>query len=216
VKYVAARMLSAAMLLCILTGCTTADNAVSESEVSGPLPEVMEFRSLDRLLSAYESGGLAHIGIDSSTKLYLPAVVPDGFELYSVAASDGSVLLMYLPQEYTDSLESVLDAQRDNKHFALWYALPNTEMPNTTAGLLEQFDASENDLVAGKYLFNIPTSFLWADEGTMFSVSLPITMITPFATALRDENFDGMEILNYDGFGDLLVFLGVEAICVET
>jgi len=200
----------------VFAGCgSTADNA-EESAVTDPPPEVMEFTSLDRFLSAYEGGRLAIMGIDSSTQLFLPAVVPDGFELYSVAVSDGSVLLMYLPEEYTNSLESVLDAQRDNNHFALWYALPNAETPNTTAVLLEQFNATESDLIDGKYFFSRPTSFFRTDEGTMFSVSLPITMVTPFAGVLRDENVDGMEILNYDGFSDLLVFLGVEVIVAES
>jgi len=195
----------------LLTGCNIASCNI-KSENTAPPPEVMEFKSLDILLRTYSNNGLAPQGIDSSAELYLPAVIPDGFHLYYIAVSYGSVLLRYLPEEYTDLQESIWDAQNDNKHFALWYVLPNEEIPNTRDGLLEQFDATETDLIDGKYLFYKPTSFFWVEDETMFSISLPITMVTPFASALRDEDIDGIEIMSYDGFSGLVNFLRVELI----
>ena len=210
-KNVTLIMLASLISLFLLIGCSTAANDIeTETDVTGPPQEAIEFTSLDRLLSAQMSGALAHIGIDSSAELYLPSIIPEGFEPYSIIASNGSISISFLPEEHTESQWSVFEAQNDNKHFALWYALPNEETPNTVAGLLEQFDAEESDLIAGKYLFSRPTGFFWVEDETMFSISLPITMITPFASALRDENVDGITILDYEGFSDLLNFLKVE------
>ena len=212
-KVIALIFLSFITSLCILTGCESSINdKTTESELTDPPPEVIEFTSLDRFKRTKENGGLSHIGIDSSADLYVPTVIPDGYHLYYIAVSYGSVLLRYLPEEYTDSQESIWDAQNDNKHFALWYALPNAEIPNTRAVLLEQFDASETDFIAEKYLFYKPSSFFWVEEETMFSISLPITIVTPFASVLRDEGIDGKEIMSYDGFGELMNYLRVEHI----
>jgi len=201
------------MWFSVLSGCNNAINDMeAESEGAGPPPEAMEFASLERFQSAYSGGGLAHFGIDSSAKLYLPAITPDGYELYTIAVSYGSISLRSLPEEHTDSQWSILEAQNSNKHFALWYALPNDEIPNTPANLLEQFGAGDKDLINDKYIFASPASFFWVEEETMFSVSLPLTMVTPFASALRDENIDGTAIMDYEGFNEILKFLHVEVL----
>jgi len=184
----------------------------SETDVTGPPPEVMEFGSLDSLLRSHKNGGLMHLGVDPSIDLYLPTLVPDGYELYDISVSNGTISLSYLPEEYTDSWWSIYEAQIDNKHFHLWYALPNDEIPNTMENLLEQFNADENDLIAGKYLFYRPRSFFWVEEEVLFTISMPISFVTPFASALRDENIDGMEIMSYDGFSEIVSFLRVEPI----
>jgi len=210
-KNVTLIMLASLISLFLLIGCSTATNDIeTETDVTGPPPEAVEFTSLDRLLSAQMSGALAHIGIDSSAELYLPSTIPEGYEPYSILASNGSISISFLPEEHTETQWSIFEAQNDNKHFAFWYALPSEETPNTVAGLLEQFDADESDLIAGKYLFSRPTGFFWVEDETMFSISLPITMITPFASALRDENVDGIAIMDHEGFSDLLNFLKVE------
>ena len=196
----------------ILYGCTSLNTNDLETNVTGPPPEVIEFSSLDRFLDTYKNGGLVHIGIDSTMEFYLPAIVPDGFELYSIAASNDSVRFSYLPEEHTDSIWSIRDAQNNDKHFALWYTLPNVETPRTIENLFEQFDATERDLINGKYLFYRPSNFFWVENEASFSISLPTEMITPFYSALRDENIDGMEMMSYDGFSEILNFLRVELI----
>ena len=210
-KSISIIVLSFIICFFVLVGCnTTINDRTEELGDSGPPPEAIELPSLERLQQTSESGGLSHLGFDPSTKLYVPAIIPDGYEIYAILVAERNVSLRYLPNEHTGSQWTIMEAQNNNIHFSLWYALPNEETPNTRAGLLEQFNANDTDFIAGKYLFQRPSSFFWVEEETMFSISLPITMVTPFASALRDESIDGTEILSRDGFSELMSFLRVE------
>ena len=210
-KSIAIIVLSFIVSFFVLVGCeTTSNDKTEELGNSDPPPEAIEFPSLERLQQTLESGGLSHLGFDPSTKLYVPAIIPDGYEIYAILVAERNVSLRYLPKEHMDSQWTIMEAQNNNIPFSLWYALPNEETPNTRTDLLEQFNANETDLIAGKYLFQRPSSFFWVEEETLFSIGLPITMVTPFASALRDESIDGAEMLSYDGFSDLMSFLRVD------
>jgi len=189
------------MLLLTLTGCEqqrsvtdmygviSEDNFVNEyiseeeSHTIIATPEFLEFSSLDEFLEVHRSARSSEVAEDISVvaerldiasveRLYLPTGILEEYELFCVMIDLVNVGLLFLPSEHLVSDGQRSDAVSKRQHFIFTFSRESFEYP--MSGIMEQFGATETDLLDGRYLFVEPNSYLWGYDGRILCLQLPM------------------------------------------
>ncbi len=81
--------------------------------------DLVSFSSLDEFASCLNSAekGEDIADLASLKSYYLPIAIPEGYELYKITAGAADIGFWYLPQEFLSSVESMRDAEAQQKHF---------------------------------------------------------------------------------------------------
>ena len=81
--------------------------------------DLVSFSSLDEFVSYLnsEEKGEDIANLASLKSYYLPTAIPEGYELYKITAGAADIGFWYLPQEFLSSVESMRDAEAQQKHF---------------------------------------------------------------------------------------------------
>ena len=107
-------------------------------------------------------------------RLYLPMSIPEEYEFHEITLVAGSVNFWYLHEDDLMSDSTILNAKQQRRYFLLSFYRWDFDLP--LEGIMRQFNATEADLIDGKYLFDDPNWFLWAADrgGFKFTNATPI------------------------------------------
>ena len=162
--------------------------------------DYLMFSSLEEFLYSYRmvnagnaTGELAELAESVAflalETLYVPVGIPEDFFLYRLTVNEGAVNFWFLHEEAkgVDEFEKwEVIARRGDFVFGItrW----GIDYPMN--GILEQFNATVEDLIDGKYLFREPNSFIWASDREVMHLYTPLTR--DFGReATEDENIIG-------------------------
>ena len=101
-------------------------------------------------------------------KLYLPTKIPEPYQLYWISVGEGpAVSIGYhrdegLPLDYDYA-----------QYFVYTYSRQDASLMEV---LMQQYDATEKDLIDGKYLLSGTNSLCWAFDGNIMRLSLPYSL----------------------------------------
>lgn len=147
-------------------------DVLSEEIFDTPV-DLVEFSNIDDfsayLLSAEKNEDMADLA--SLTYYFLPTGIPEGYKLYKITAGVSDIGFWYLPDEFLSSTDATLDAEALQKHFLFISTRDTYEFGSVMA----QFEATQDDLIDGRYLLRDGSEKLviWEQNGATLMMYLP-------------------------------------------
>ena len=158
--------------------------ALSPPAALSPVFDELKFTSLHDFLSNYNIirdgkaddaiAGLAEsVAFASLERFYIPTGIPESYQLFRITVTEGCVELWYLPEEYLESEETILIATMNRQHFLFSFTRRlNLESPMD--GVLRQSGIASDDLIDGKYYFDGGNLLIWASNGELLFLHIPV------------------------------------------
>jgi len=191
-------VISIILLLYSLIGCGKSSEKMIDDqfepvsdtfdESSDPAPLSLiwpSFASLEEFLHYLETLEERDVSEDvaelaSLEKYYLPTGIPDSYKIYRIIATPTNIGFWYLPEEYLKSDVETLLAESLRKNYLFFFSRDKIDAP--IAGIMEQYGATESDLIDGRYLnVKISTNMLiWEEDGAAMWLYLPRMITTEF------------------------------------
>ena len=131
--------------------------------------------------------------------LYIPTGIPDDFRLHEIRVFEEGVGFRYLHKNDMISEETIRAAISGQRHF--WFVHTRWDMDNSflfDAMMRQSFvsvgvNATEDDLINGRYFFNGMHSFNWVHDRERF------TMTVPSPSRVPSVDFGAETTVNADG-----------------
>ena len=195
------RFLTMCSVLCLLVstvGCEQYDKQVDKAGVnpSDNSEEAntesfvsrnyqLEYSSIEDFLDSYRAAITGDIDGDFSAmvedfdfttlrSLYLPVSIPIEYELHSITVNAGMINFWYFHEDDLVSESDIHNAEYEKQYFQ--FSIFRLELDSPMEGILRQENATEADLMHGKYLFVEPNCFLWAEGRNLLCLYTPIPL----------------------------------------
>jgi len=147
--------------------------------------EVLVFSSLEQLIETHKMareghtvGNIAFAGefayFAELEKLYMPKVVPNDYLLYKIETGKTGANFYFLHKKHLVSDDAILKARIQHEEFHFGYSLWDSDFP--MEGIMQQHNATEVDLIEGKYLFTDSRRFDWALGRDSAYVYVPLSL----------------------------------------
>ena len=196
-------------------------NEESDMSNSSPSPEMLQYNSLEDFINDIRkvrmgeaTGELAEIAermnLSSIDRVYIPTGIPDSYKIFNVAVNENSVNILFMQDEYLASISTQMDAVIAQQHFAFNFTRKSFEDP--LAGVMQQFEVTEEGLIEGKLLLDPPNSITWGHDGRMMHMYLPLPSDTAIEDIRRVTEEAMLRSLGLDSKPDLLRFTPVEVV----
>ena len=155
-----------------------------EGPTGHPWPAaILEFTSLEQLIESKKTGkeGISYTGsyadeverakFAALDKLYVPTVIPEGYQLYKIHVSQYYVSFQYYTESDMVSRDAIINAYY--RKFVFSFYRRDSGIDITMDNALQQHNATKEDLVDGKYLFAEPDLLYWEFDGERLSLNMP-------------------------------------------
>jgi len=192
-------------VMLISVGCTGRNEP--EASTYGSLVDYSqafpEFKSVKDLVKSHKTvrkgkavGELAAAAENTNfielDKLYVPTVIPVGYHLYKIEVFEPFVRFSYLLESDMVSPDAVADAFNQGQGFSfLFHRRQDADI--VMDAYLQHCNATEEDLIDGKYLFVEPSELCWLSDGVFFALSMPL----PLLEKQPDEQAKIAEMIKY-------------------
>ena len=102
---------------------------------------------------------------------FVPAGIPEGYQLYKITAGIADIGFWYLPEECLSSADAILEAEAGQKHFLFMSTRGTYEF----GSVITQFSAVQDDLLEGKYLVRegADRMVIWEQDHVVLMLYLP-------------------------------------------
>ena len=138
-----------------------------------PAIDFTEFLTLEDFLNAYIAVGTENTIFASLEILYLPAGIPEEFEIGLITVTEYYVAFRFLPKEVSpQNRNEFWDAMSQYPSFEFsifWVEDAEYEMGR----ILQDRNVSRAELIDEKYLFDYPNLFVWEGDGALLSLYTP-------------------------------------------
>jgi len=154
------------------------------------VPDRLAFSSLNELIASYNATAASKANNVSSRidsilpnleesvnllaleRLYLPTNIPSEYQLHQITVFENNVSLVYLHIDDLVSEDTIVEALIHQRHFLFNFTRWNVESP--MEGILQQNDATIDDLIDGKYLLVEPNLLIWASDNEVIYMYVPL------------------------------------------
>lgn len=154
------------------------------------MPDRLAFSSLNELIASYNATAASKANNVSSRidsilpnleesvnllaleRLYLPTNIPSEYQLHQITVFENNVSLVYLHIDDLVSEDTIVEALIHQRHFLFNFTRWNVESP--MEGILQQNDATIDDLIDGKYLLVEPNLLIWASDNEVIYMYVPL------------------------------------------
>ena len=164
-----AAILMGLLMIFLVAGC---GNAGGAEEVQDSAADLVVFSDIDAFtayaISAEEKETDA-AELTSLRTFFLPAGIPETYQLYKITAGVSDIGFWYLPKECLSSADTILEAESSQKHFLFLSTRGAYEFEN----VITQFGAAQGDLLEGKYLVH-EGMVIWEQNHTILMLYLPV------------------------------------------
>ena len=178
-KYIA--LLLAWICILIFTGCNRANNEGTISEptentpvqqdvlVSEEIDEMIVFSDLEHFQEYLFSTDNDITGLHTLERYYLPAGIPEEYQIYKITAGSSDIGFWYLPEQNQTSPGAMLDAESQKKHFLFIMMQDDYDLDT----VLASFSNTDVEPQSGKYFLQTENMVIWQKSGTVLLMYLP-------------------------------------------
>jgi len=157
--------------------CMALDIAVAELVFSSLEELLVAHKAVKEGTAGTELAALAEsVNFAELDEFYFPTGIPDAYKLYKISITYGTVSYVYLLEQDMISDAAIRDAISQRKEFDFGFYRGDPDMPMTMAVILEQYDATEKDLIGGIYWFDGVRRLVWGSETTVLSLHMPLLL----------------------------------------
>lgn len=216
---------------------TTVTSDLERETVSvSAIPNMLMFSSLEDFLHSYLAIGdgrgrgafvgeysasrtdatltdvLDAVDLLSMENFYIPVNIPEGHKLFRIAVYENranEVIMWFLPEEYLGS--EWWEVQGAIHQYGYQFSFTrNWNVENPMVYIMEQFGATEEDLIDGKYLFDGRNWFIWASGTELLNLRAPMPQVTDITNAgpLDLVHFTEVYVLDMTDEDAIRAFLG--------
>lgn len=164
-----AMVLMGLLVIFFAVGCGNADSA---EEIKDSPADLVVFSDIDAFaayaISAEEKETDA-AELASLRTFFVPAGIPELYQLYKITAGISDIGFWYLPEDCLFSTDAILEAEAGQKHFLFLSTRGTYEFGSVMA----QLSAAQDDLLEGKYLVH-EGMVIWEQNHTILMLYLPV------------------------------------------
>jgi len=135
------------------------------------------YNSLEEFLSFLETPekGEDFAELSSLDRYYLPTGIPETYKLYKIVAGKSDIGFFYLPEEWLESKDKILEAESLEKNFLFIFF--RWDLDDPMASIMERYGVTRENLINENYLHvEMQNTIYWGVDNALMMLYLPRTI----------------------------------------